>query len=89
MLCPQQHRVTGSIGQVFWVPVTCLVLEDPQNHKVQVKVSLKSGLGLLRSSAPIRGLNAQEGLDCFQGNTLWGLDVHGGPVRSINDHNSV
>lgn len=48
-----------------------------------------SGQGSLGGIGSVGSLDTQQGLNCFQGNSLWGLDVHGGPVRPVYDHNPV
>lgn len=55
----------------------------------EIPISLVSVQGSLRSFSTIRSLYAQQGLDCLQRNPLWGLDVHGRPIRSVDDHNPV
>lgn len=57
------------------------------SHSVQI--ILESVQDSLRSFGPIRGLYAQQGLDCLQGNPLWSLDVHGRPIRPVDYHDPV
>lgn len=45
--------------------------------------------GSLRDFALIWSFNAQQSMNCLQGNILWGLNVHGGPIRPVNNHDSI